>query len=155
GPEPTYWQDIRPLFRKHCTVCHSAKHVKEVDVSGGLALDTFDAIRKGATKPVVQPGKSDDSLLVHLIVTSDVKKRMPLEAAPLSKEAIALVRRWIDTGLKEGKQPDGTAEVVVARKPAARRKLDVTLTTCTIPPAGALGTQKPGKLELHLKVGPL
>src|SRR5438552_1458412 len=97
GPEPTYWQDIRPLLRKHCTVCHSAKHVKEVDVSGGLALDTLDAIRKGATKPVVQPGKSDDSLLVHLIVTSDVKKRMPLEAAPLSKEAIALVRRWIDT----------------------------------------------------------
>src|SRR5262249_28739747 len=106
SPEPTSWQDIRPLFRKHCTVCHSAKHVKEVDVSGGLALDTLDAIRKGAAKPIVQSGKSDDSLLVHLLMTTDAKKRMPLDAAPLSKEAIALVRRWIDTGLKEGKQPD-------------------------------------------------
>src|SRR5262245_39122585 len=94
--EPTYWQDVRPVFRKHCTVCHSAKHLKEVDVSGGLALDSYEAVRKGSQRPVIQPGKSGDSLLVHLIVTSDAKKRMPLDAAPLSGEQIALIKRWID-----------------------------------------------------------
>ena len=40
--EPTYWQDIRPVLRKNCTVCHNAKNLKEFDVSGGLALDTID-----------------------------------------------------------------------------------------------------------------
>src|SRR5438046_1949283 len=99
GPrQPTYWQDIRPLFRKHCTACHSAKNVKEVDVSGGLALDSYEAVRKGTKHPVLQPGKSDDSVLIHLLITKDVKKRMPLDAAPLPAESIALVRKWIDTG---------------------------------------------------------
>ena len=36
--EPTYWQDVRPALRKHCTVCHSVKNLSEVDLSGGLAL---------------------------------------------------------------------------------------------------------------------
>ena len=38
--EPTYWQDVRPILRKHCTVCHTERKLDELDVSGGLALDT-------------------------------------------------------------------------------------------------------------------
>src|SRR5438552_561602 len=72
---PTYWQDIRPILRKHCTVCHSAKNLKETDVSGGLALDTLDAVKKGSTRPVLG-AKSDASLLVQLLETADAKKRM-------------------------------------------------------------------------------
>src|SRR5262245_16139111 len=98
---PTYWKDIRPLFRRHCTACHSARNLRELDVSGGLALDTYDALRK-AKRPLFQAGKSGSSLLVHLLVTDDADKRMPLAATPLSADAIALVRRWIDTGAKEG-----------------------------------------------------
>ncbi|HYT91081.1 MAG TPA: c-type cytochrome domain-containing protein, partial [Gemmataceae bacterium] len=114
GPaEPTYWKDVRPLLRKHCIVCHSAKNVKEVDVSGGLALDSYEAVRKGTKHPVLQPGKSADSVLVHLLATKDVKKRMPLDAAPLPEESVALIRKWIDTGAKEGQKPDGVGETVV------------------------------------------
>src|SRR5438045_1983698 len=36
--DPTYWQDVRPVLRKHCTVCHNQRNLKEVDVSGGIAL---------------------------------------------------------------------------------------------------------------------
>ena len=46
--EPTYWQDVRPVLRKHCTVCHSKRNLDEVEVSGGLALDSYEAILKGA-----------------------------------------------------------------------------------------------------------
>src|SRR5712664_879747 len=49
----TYWQDIRPIFRKHCTACHSTKNLREVDVSGGLALDTFAAAKKGSKRVVI------------------------------------------------------------------------------------------------------
>jgi hypothetical protein len=143
--ELTYWQDVRPVFRKHCTVCHSTRYVKEEDISGGLALDTYEAVRKGAKQPVVQPGKSADSLLVHLIQEKDVRKRMPLDAAPLAPEQIALIRHWIDAGAKEGQKPDAGPEPTITRRPAPTRKRDVVLTTAAVPPRGVLGPAPAGQ----------
>ncbi|MCI0461851.1 MAG: hypothetical protein L0Z62_33285 [Gemmataceae bacterium] len=153
-PEPTYWKDIRPLFRKHCTSCHNARNVREVDVSGGLALDTYEAVRKGTRHPVLVPGKSADSRLHELLIAKDAKQRMPLDAPPLSADNIALVRRWIDTGAKEGLKPDDGSEII-AKRPAPRRKLDVTLPTSTVPPADVLRKGAAAKLELALQIGPL
>jgi hypothetical protein len=153
--EPTYWQDIRPLFRKHCTVCHSTKYLKEVDISGGLALDTLDAVRKGAKEPVIQPSKSGESLVVQMIQTADTRKRMPLAAPPLSAENVALIRHWIDAGAKEGQKPDAGPEPIITKKPTPTRKRDVILTTTAIPPTGVQGMGTPAKLELSLKIGPL
>src|SRR6266404_8576704 len=82
----TYWQDIRPVFRKHCTVCHGSRYLNKTDVSGGLALDAFDVAMKGTTRPVIVPGKSGARLLVELITTSDLRKRMPLDGDALPKE---------------------------------------------------------------------
>jgi dipeptidyl aminopeptidase/acylaminoacyl peptidase len=152
--ELTYWQDVRPIFRKHCTVCHSAKHLKEADVSGGLALDTLEAVRKGSTRPVIA-GKSDASVLIKLLESTDVNKRMPLDANPLPKETIALIRSWIDTGAKEGRPAEDTPEPKIAAKSSVRRKLDVVMSTTAVPPAGLLGKKVPAKLDLALKVGPL
>src|SRR5262245_18410503 len=152
--EPTYWQDVRPVLRKYCTVCHSARNLKELDVSGGLALDSYEAVLKGSKQPVVHAGKSAESELVKLVTTDDAQKRMPLSAPPLPTETIGLLRRWIDAGLKEGQKPTEDTTPVVTT-PARGRKLDVVLATSTTPPEGALGTAKPAKLELALKVGPL
>src|SRR5438445_294110 len=49
--DPTYWQDVRPILRKHCTVCHSERKLTELDVSAGLALDKPELIRKGGKSP--------------------------------------------------------------------------------------------------------
>src|SRR5579862_3005470 len=108
--DPTYWQDIRPILRKHCTACHATKHVNKIDVSGGLALDTFEAAKKGSKRSVITPGKSAKSVLYQMLVTEDVATRMPLDAEPLSQDKIDLVKRWIDSGAKEGTPP---AEVAV------------------------------------------
>jgi WD40 repeat protein len=142
-------------LRKHCTVCHSAKHQKEVEVSGGLAMDNYEAVRKGGKAPVVLLGRSGESLLVKMVLSTDEDKRMPLGAPPLPPESIALIRRWIDKGAKEGRQP--VADVAPAAVATARRsrKLDVVLGTSAIPPKGILGNGNAGKLELALKVGPL
>jgi WD40 repeat protein len=153
--EPTYWQDVRSILRKNCTVCHSAKHLKEADVSGGLALDTYEAIRRGSKNPVVHPGKSADSLLVKMLLLTNDDKRMPLGASPVPAESIDLIRRWIDSGAKEGAEPASEALVVRAASPRRTRKLDVVVGTNTVPPKGVLGAGNPGKLELALKVGPL
>src|SRR5207249_3882254 len=147
--------DIRPVLRKNCTVCHSAKNLKELDVSGGLALDSYAAIHKGSKHPVIEPGKSGPSILVQRITTDDDDKRMPLAATPLSPENIALIRRWIDSGAKEGKSPDDEAVAVTVPVARRTRKLDVILPTTAVPPKGVVGPSNPAKLELLLKVGPL
>jgi hypothetical protein len=153
--EPTYWQDVRPVLRKHCTACHNAKHVADLDVSGGLALDSYAAVLKGAKAPVIHVGKSADSPLIKLVVTDDEEKRMPLAGKPLPPETIALLRRWIDSGAKEGTKPETDPATVVKTTPPRTRKLDVTLPTSAVPPRGALGAAAPGKLALTLKAGPL
>jgi DNA-binding beta-propeller fold protein YncE len=151
---PTYWQDIRPVFRKHCTVCHSAKNLNEPDVSGGLVLDSYGAALKGSERKVIQVGQSGESPLVKLLVSENVKRRMPLDAPPLPMESIELIRRWIDGGAREGMQTEAAREATVMKK-AATRKLDIFLPTSAIPPAGLLGKAAPAKLELGLRVGPL
>jgi hypothetical protein len=152
--EPTYWQDIRPIFRKHCTVCHSTKNLDELDVSGGLALDNFAVTMKGGRQPVVRPKESADSLLVKLLVHADTKRRMPLDAPPLPKETIDVVKRWIDGGAQEGKQPDAAPDVVAGAKRRPARKLELSLPTSATPPPGLFGKAS-GKLDLSLKIGPL
>src|SRR5690348_3670893 len=109
--DPTYWQDVRPILRKHCTACHSRRTVEEVDVSVGLALDSYEAVIKRAKKPVVHVGKSGESSLIQLLLEKDDDQRMPRSSAPLEPEKIAVLRRWIDTGAKEGKKPEETVAV--------------------------------------------
>jgi hypothetical protein len=153
--EPTYWQDVRPVLRKNCAACHNRKSLNEVDVSGGLALDSYEAILKGSKRPVIKPGDSGASLLVQLLLSTDDDKRMPLGADPLSPENVALLRRWIDGGAKEGQRPDDGATAAALSAPARARKLEVKLATTAVPPKGALGTAGPAPLELALTVGPL
>lgn len=153
--DPTYWQDIRPVLRKNCTVCHSTKNLKELDVSGGLALDNYAVLPRGGKRPIIEPGKSVASILVQRLTSADDDKRMPLGAMPLGPEKIALIRRWIDTGAKEGKNSDVAVMTVPAGLTKRVRRLDVVLGTTAVPPKGLAGPRNPGKLELALKIGPL
>src|SRR5262249_41248869 len=82
------------------------------------------------------------------------KKRMPLDGQPLAKEQIELIKKWIDTGAKEGKKPDDEPEPMVITK-AKTRKLDVTLLTQAVLPAGQLGNKAARPLARKLKIGPL
>jgi WD40 repeat protein len=156
--EPTYWQDIRPILRKHCTVCHNTKNAKEFDVSGGLALDTYESILKGKHGRVVRLKHSQDSLLMKMIAATDESKRMPKNSPPLAPEMISLIRRWIDSGAKEGTAVVGSpvpSDSMNAATQRRTRKQDVILNTNAIPPKGLLGAANPAKLELVLRAGPL
>ena len=142
--EPTYWQDVRPILRKHCTVCHSEKNLKEDDVSGRLALDSYPAVLKGGKVKVVKPGDASGSLLVAILRHPKKDRRMPKDADPLPEAAVSLIKTWIDAGAKEGTRP---AEVAAPTVAATRiGKLEVVFST---------RLQKPPKFELVLKVGPL
>ncbi|GIW82409.1 MAG: hypothetical protein KatS3mg105_4216 [Gemmatales bacterium] len=151
---PTYWQDVRPILRKHCTVCHSTKNLREVDVSGGLALDSYEAVLKGKKLPIVKKGNGRSSKLVRVLTTTDEDRVMPRGAKRLPDATIDVIRRWIDHGAREGKKPENV-DLIVKTGPSRRRKLDVSLPTTAVPPAGYFGKLRPGQLELVLKAGPL
>jgi WD40 repeat protein len=154
GAEPTYWQDIRPALRKNCTVCHSTRNLKEVEISGGFTLDSYEAVVKGTKKTLIHPGKSEQSLLIQVVTTPDTDKRMPPGTDPIPVETIALLRHWIDTGAKEGPKPDSDTTTIVTT-PARKRKLEVLLPTTATPPPGTFGTIPAAPLRLSLRVGPL
>src|SRR5262249_15646582 len=92
-----YAKDIRPIISKHCTSCHGPEKHKS-----GLRLDFAAEIRKGGDSgPGMEPGKSDDSVLIQAITGAEGVTAMPPKGEPpLSSDQIALLKAWIDQGAK-------------------------------------------------------
>src|SRR6266478_8035773 len=93
----TYATDIKPILDKSCIKCHGPEKQK-----GKLRLDTLDAVLKGGEDgKVVEPGKSEESILVHNVAhvgdedlfmpPPDNKDKIP----PLTKEQSALFARGL------------------------------------------------------------
>src|SRR5262249_24348169 len=148
--DPTYWQDVRPILRKNCTVCHSERRLDEPDVSAGLALDKPELIRKGGKVPVLVPGKPDQSLIVILLTSNDKTRPTPHDAAPPPAADVETIRRWVAAGAPEGVKP-AEANTTTGMNPVARpvRKLDVTFTTKAALPKT---TPTPGPLEFAVPI---
>ncbi len=88
-----YLRDVKPLLTKRCYACHGALKQK-----ADLRLDTAVSIREGGfSGPAVEPGKSDESLLIDA-VTGNLGIVMPPEGEPLNEAEIATIRQWIDGG---------------------------------------------------------
>jgi WD40 repeat protein len=152
--DPTYWKDVRPILRKHCTVCHSERKLDQLEVSAGLALDKPELIRKGSRNgKVIVPGKPEQSLIVELLTTKDKKRAMPLDADPLPASDIETIRKWVASGAAEGVKPADDAVVVAAPTTIAKvRKLPVTFATRAALPKTST---TPGPLSVSLPIGPL
>jgi Protein of unknown function (DUF1553)/Protein of unknown function (DUF1549)/Planctomycete cytochrome C len=87
-------RDIQPILSRHCYECHGSSKGR-----GGLRLHVPHLILKGgASGPVVTPGKSDESLLIHRVLGLGFDDQMPLDGDPLPPEAVARLRAWIDRG---------------------------------------------------------
>jgi hypothetical protein len=159
---PTYEREIRPLFARRCTVCHSRKNLGNADVSAGLALDSYEAALAGTgAHKVIEAGKAEASELFKRLDDPDEDSRMPLAEEPLSESQRTLVRRWIDAGAPRGVAPAGTgpAGQPGPLRPARRivRTLDVVVPIeAKVPPGLELeGVGAGSPLQLVLKVGPL
>ena len=81
------------MLAKNCYTCHTSLS------SGGLRLDSRDAMLKGGKDGVVVvPGHPETSLLVSAI-HYDGKLQMP-PSGPLKPEEVAAVEQWIRDGAK-------------------------------------------------------
>jgi mono/diheme cytochrome c family protein len=88
-------KEIQPIFADHCYGCHGPKRQE-----AAFRLDHKPtALKGGDLGPAIVPGKSADSLIVHLVagLREDVG-RMPRKGEPLTETQIALLRAWIDQG---------------------------------------------------------
>jgi mono/diheme cytochrome c family protein len=91
--EKFFETQIRPLLTKNCYACHTNLS------SGGLRLDSREAMLKGGKDgDVVVPGHPESSLLVSAI-HYDAKLRMP-PSGPLKREEVAAIEQWISEGAK-------------------------------------------------------
>jgi mono/diheme cytochrome c family protein len=80
------------IFHKHCYQCHKFDVAK-----GGIKILNYRLLVN--VRKVVVPGKPEDSELYKLITSTDKASRMPpSEKRPLSPEAIATIRQWIEEG---------------------------------------------------------
>ncbi|MCI0745306.1 MAG: DUF1553 domain-containing protein [Verrucomicrobia subdivision 3 bacterium] len=88
-------RDIRPLLQNRCYECHGEKKQKN-----GVRFDQKKTVFNGGDsgKPLVIPGKSADSPLVHRLTTTDEDEVMPPKGERLTQEQIALIQAWIDQG---------------------------------------------------------
>ncbi len=89
-------RDIKPILVKHCVDCHGKDQA-----DSGLRLDFGQTILMGGDRgPAIIPSKAQDSILVQAIEGRGKVTAMPEDGDPLSKDEIALIRRWIDAGAK-------------------------------------------------------
>src|SRR5262245_43269880 len=88
-----YMKDIKPLLEKNCYECHGGEKQQ-----AGLRLDLRqNALRGGDYGPVIVPGKSAASKLIHKVVDGDGGDVMPPDGE-LTPEEIGVLRAWIDQG---------------------------------------------------------
>jgi hypothetical protein len=93
-------RDIEPILAAKCNHCHGAD-----EQEGQLRLDARAIVmRGGQSGPLLEVGRSAESLLIHRVAGFGSEPRMPADDEPLSADEIGLLRAWIDQGAK---WPDG------------------------------------------------
>ena len=100
----SFARGIAPIFQRQCVGCHKAGKAK-----GKYRLDTYSH----AMKELVA-GNLEESELYYRITTDDEDDRMPVEANPLSKQEIELIRKWIEEGAKyDAEDPEALLSSIV------------------------------------------
>jgi len=108
-----FWRDIATIFRVRCQSCHGPE--KQM---GGLRLDSREAtLAGGYSGPVILPGNSADSKLIHMVAGLRKDVLMPLGGERLSSDEVGLLRAWIDQGAEWPLQPEPVRPEVISDKP--------------------------------------
>lgn len=130
-----YRDVIAPIMAAKCVSCHGEEKKK-----GKLQLHTFAAIMKGGSdgETTVIPKNTKDSLmLVRANLPTDDDDHMPPSDEPqLTKEEVAIMKWWIETGASE-------SLTVAAAKPAG----DVEAALATLLAKGLPKVAAPAKVE--------
>ncbi len=121
-----YKNDVLPIMKEHCWKCHS----NEKEVKGNLALDDLDEVRDYQIGQfnIIRPGKpAESSFLEKMLLDKGDEDFMPRSGAPLPKEQLAIIEKWITEGaLIDAKNLSDKEKTMLASgvvKPAEDEKL--------------------------------
>ena len=107
-------RDVEPILSSRCHACHGPQQQMN-----GLRLDRQeDALRGGYSGPVILPGNSANSKLIHLVAGVREDLVMPPVGERLTAREIAVLRAWIDQGAE---WPQGETAVATADKAASEK----------------------------------
>jgi WD40 repeat protein len=107
---------VDAIFSAYCLDCHGSK-----DPEGAFVLENFQSLMKGGEiGAAVIPGKSSDSLLVHMIegrFQKDGKTKImpPGKRKKLTPEEILVIKGWIDSGAEGPAMPLAAKPLVIPR----------------------------------------
>src|SRR5215510_3542980 len=83
-PAVDFAAEVQPIFKASCYACHSGS-----EPQAGLRLDVRSMALKGANGgPVIQPGNSQDSVLIHRVTGLGGLRPMPPTGTTLSADQI-------------------------------------------------------------------
>src|SRR5262245_2973872 len=98
-PEPSEaiaYDQVRPVFRKHCVTCHNQDRAR-----GDLNLSSLEGIKAGSSSgPAVVSTKPEDSP-IYLSAAHLEDPKMPPNSPKIPQRELELIRRWIEGGLAE------------------------------------------------------
>ena len=88
----SFSQDVLPVFRNTCVVCHGGAGIS----FKGVSLVSYQTLTDtSAHGPLFVPGKPEESVLVNVLRGKGMQ--MP-PTGPLSAEQIKLIEEWIKQG---------------------------------------------------------
>jgi len=107
---------IRPVLIEHCYECHSAESKK---LKGGLLLDTRAGVLQGGdTRPALEPGEVDKSLLIEAVRYSNPDLQMPPQGK-LPEAVIADLEAWVKQGAIDPREGRAPATLLQSTAPAS------------------------------------
>lgn len=110
--EPSYTKDVRPYLDTYCLKCHN-----ETEAKGAYDVSDYRMLNRGEgdNRPLVVPGKSDQSWLILSLKGRHV---MPPKKSPQpTPDEIAKVVAWIDAGAVDDSQAKPTQSSSTEKKP--------------------------------------
>jgi len=111
----TFEEHVAGVLKKHCATCHG-----DGKEEASLNLVTYAGVMKGAGGgEIVVAGRSGGSRLIEVITAPDDGERMPPEGERVPAESVAMIAKWIDTGLRENAGSSAAAVRTLGFKAAA------------------------------------
>lgn len=135
---PNFNDDIKAILRQHCLKCHG-----DDEQEAGINLQRYATLLKGGSGgKIVVAGRSSQSLLFNAITNQDADARMPPNSPRLADSKIAMIQRWIDTGLRESSASASLTKVkdltfkpamTASTKPAGEPAMPTSLPVLALP----------------------
>jgi uncharacterized membrane protein len=91
---PTYKSISKNIFENKCMSCHAEgkKNFKD------YALEPLSAIVMGQDQQAIVKKDANSTKLIHSVLRTDAKKRMPRKADPLTQQEVDTLKKWIALG---------------------------------------------------------